>query len=153
MAAGSSAGSFAFVRYLSDGSLDTFFGQRGIALFGMGGNTTSNVVGGLALEADGSIVAAGASGDNVALIRLTADGAEDTSFAGGGAMVVAQLKTPQNLTATDAVDGVAIQPNGQILVANTSVANHFAVRQGQRQRLAGLDLWHERHRHRELRRQ
>jgi uncharacterized delta-60 repeat protein len=127
VAAGSSAGSFAFVRYLSDGSLDTFFGQRGIALFGMGGNSTSNVVGGLALEPDGSIVAAGASNDNVALIRLTADGQEVTSFAGGGAMVVAQLKTPQNLTAPDPVDGVAIQANGQILVANTSVANHFAV--------------------------
>ena len=127
VAAGSSAGSFAFVRYLSDGSLDTFFGQRGIALFGMGGGSTSNVVGGLALELDGSIVAAGASNENVALIRLTADGQEDTSFAGGGAMVVPQLKTPQNLTATDAVDGVAIQANGQILVANTSTANHFAV--------------------------
>jgi uncharacterized delta-60 repeat protein len=127
VAAGSSAGSFAFVRYLSDGSLDPFFGQRGISLFGMGGSGTSNVVGGLALEPDGSIVAAGASGNNVALIRLTVDGQEDASFAGGGAMVVAQLKTPQDLAAPDPVDGVAIQTNGQILVANTSVANHFAI--------------------------
>ena len=53
------AACFAFARFLSDGSPDSFFGQRGQSLFAMGGG--HNVIGALSLSPDGNIVAAGAS--------------------------------------------------------------------------------------------
>ncbi len=125
VAAGGSGGSFAFARYRGDGSLDTFFGQRGKALYAMGAGP--NVVGGVAIEPDGSIVAAGASGATVALLRLTPDGAEDPSFGVGGALTIANLQTRQDLGSTDHTEGVALQPDGKILVANRTASGHFGV--------------------------
>ena len=126
VAGGASDGSFAFVRYLSDGSLDTFFGERGVSLFATGAGK-NETIGGLALEPDGSIVASGADGTSVELIRLNADGSEDSTFAGGGAITVQGLVAPQGPTGPDYVDGVALQPDGKILVANATTSSHFGV--------------------------
>ncbi len=64
--------------YLDDGSLDQSFGTDGTAT--VAGFTASSVV----AQRDGGIVAAGARGDDVAVVRLRKDGTPDPSFGTAG---------------------------------------------------------------------
>jgi uncharacterized delta-60 repeat protein len=116
---------FAFSRYHSDGTPDVFFADAGRALFGHGSG--GNVVGDMEVQADGRIVAAGSSGTGVVVMRIDANGLEDGSFGTGGVMVVPGLSTRQDLGQPDHTIGVAVQPDGKILVANRGGAGDFAV--------------------------
>jgi len=80
---------FAIARYDPDGSVD--------ASFGAGGHITTGLdidfrMGGVAVQPDGKIVAAGAtrpypsSGPSLAVVRLNPDGSIDSSFGDGGAV-------------------------------------------------------------------
>ena len=76
----------AVARYNPDGSPDLTFGDGGKKTFSIHGNNYLNAV---AVEADGSIVAAGSSADptgyNVmTLVKLRPDGSFDSSFGTGG---------------------------------------------------------------------
>ena len=74
------------VRYNADGSIDTTFGIGGIVSSGPGFATGS----GVAVQADGKIVTAGAvfgSSNHFALARYNSDGSFDTSFGTGGKVV------------------------------------------------------------------
>ena len=93
---GGSNGEFAFARFLKDGHLDAFFGQHGLALYALG-TAGGNVISGVAVAADGRIVAAGDGGGKVAVLRLTADGSEDNSFGSGGVMTVSGLAVRTDL--------------------------------------------------------
>lgn len=76
-------------RYQSTGELDTDFNNDGI--FSHSSGSGDSVVWSLAIQTDGKIVVAGAANDgdnNIAIIRLTADGFLDNGFAGSGQLLL-----------------------------------------------------------------
>lgn len=74
---GSAEGQFYIVRCLSDGTLDTSFGNQGGTEIEIG---VSSLAKGIGLQSDGKIVLAGYSVGLFALARLNTDGSLDTSF-------------------------------------------------------------------------
>ena len=105
---------YAFARYNPDGSLDTTFAGDG--LFAVDGESSFGIdrTTGLALQADGKIVAAGNSfSGDWTVMRLDVDGTLDTTFAGDGLVV-----TP--LGPFDSAQSVAVQEDGKILAAGYS---------------------------------
>lgn len=102
---------FAVARYNADGSLDTSFGQAGLAILPVsaeGGRMARMVV-----QADGKIVLAGTDDPYGAgaftLVRFNADGSPDTSFGG------ASVKTDVGFADGYLAD-VALQADGKIVV-------------------------------------
>ena len=110
---------FALMRLLANGTIDGSFGnggrvqtaftQRGDAAFGV------------ALQADGKIVAAGASNiqvnSNFAVARYESDGDLDTTFTDDG------LLTIDFFGFTDVAENVAIQSNGKIVLGGLARNN------------------------------
>lgn len=103
---------FALARYLTSGQLDTSFGDGGKVTtdFGLG----LDVAEGVAVQADGRIVAAGFASEPdfvFALARYDSDGNLDDSFSGNG-------KVKTNFTSQlDWANDVAIQTDGRIVAA------------------------------------
>ena len=119
---GASADHFAFARYTANGNLDPTFGQGGKNLFDADG---VDVVGAVAIQRDGRILAAGASGANVVLIRLNANGEQDVSFAGDSILVVPGLLSRADAgPLVDRSQAIAIQNDNRILVGNYTAAGH-----------------------------
>jgi uncharacterized delta-60 repeat protein len=117
---------------LSQGNLDPTFapgsplvGRTSIG-FGpfLGANDSANAV---AIQPDGKIVVAGnahLADDDFAIVRLTANGLPDPSFGSGG------IKTLHFSSAPDVALGLAIQPDGKIVVvgyAGYSPNTDFAI--------------------------
>jgi uncharacterized delta-60 repeat protein len=110
-------GSFALVRYSSDGTLDP--------TFGISGKTTTNFTrgddfaAGVAVQTDGKIVVAGraAGADHkFAIARYNADGTLDTSFSSNGKLVT-------NFTSgRDFAWDVTVQADGKIVAAGLAAA-------------------------------
>ena len=111
---------FLVARYNTDGSLDTSFGGgKGRVTTHFGSN--DDVATAVALQANGKIVVAGyCAGQNmdVCLARYNADGSLDTLFGINGKIV-----TPVT-TSWDYGRGVAIQPDGKIIVVGDSMTNN-----------------------------
>lgn len=115
---GATADDFALARYNVNGALDATFGTGGRATitFPNGVNASD-----MAVQADGKIVLVGdtvggvgggtAGFENFALARLNANGTLDATFGTGG-----RVATNVGFSA-DFATGVAIQPNGKIVVA------------------------------------
>jgi uncharacterized delta-60 repeat protein len=97
-------GNLALARYNPDGTLDTTFGTGGIVVSGLPVIALS-----LALQADGRLVIAGASGVGFGLARFNADGSLDTSFGTGGLVTT---NFPDGFASANAV---ALQPDGKIV--------------------------------------
>jgi len=108
----------AAARLLPDGTRDTGFGSGGTATFrlaGAGENATRVLV-----QPDGRVVLvgqatplngpAGQANNDIAVVRLTADGAVDASFGTGGA-------TLADAFLRDFAFAAALQPDGRIFVA------------------------------------
>ncbi|MBJ7347720.1 MAG: hypothetical protein JHC87_04000 [Thermoleophilaceae bacterium] len=116
VAAGTSGGMFALDRYNSDGSLDPTFGTGGKLTTSIGGWVSSaNAV---AIQSDGKIVAAGYAyngASDFALIRYNSDGSLDSSFDGDG-----MLQTDFGSGDSEYANGLAIQPDGQIVAAGVA---------------------------------
>ena len=114
---------FAVVRYLSNGTLDSTFNGSGIALTSF--HPSADAATGVAIQSDGKIVVVGnttASGTHLAVERLTATGALDTTFGSGG-------KTEPAVESGAAVgNAVALQSNGKIVIAGGSPNGLLAVR-------------------------
>ena len=110
VAAGDGDRDFALARYTPDGRLDASFGTGGKVLTDLGKYDGASAV---AIQADGKIVAAGASGSRTfafALARYTPDGRLDASFGKGGTVLT-------DLGGEDGAAGVAIQDDGKIVAA------------------------------------
>src|SRR5207302_934197 len=86
---------FALARYNVDGSLDTSFGSGGMVTTPIGNIIAADlpyggVANAVAIQPDGTIVAAGANlvpypgRGNFALVRYDSDGSLDSSFGNGG---------------------------------------------------------------------
>lgn len=110
-------GDFLLVRYNADGSLDAGFGTGGVVTTDFFGRPDS--AGGVSIQADGRIIAAGVAGqvvdggttEHFALARYEADGSLDAGFGTGGRVFTDVAGTQ------DAAEEVTIQSDGRILVA------------------------------------
>ncbi len=105
---------FAVIRYNPDGTLDTNFDSDGIVITPVSGN--ADEVWGIALQADGKIIAVGDSDSQIAVARYNSNGSLDTSFGTNG------IATP----AGGSGQAVKIQSDGKIVVAGRS-GGQFAV--------------------------
>ena len=121
---GGSGGNFAFARYDPNGAPDIGFAQAGKQLFDLGSNT--DVPGAVVVQSDGKVIAAGSSGNKVALVRLRADGEADTSFSGDALLFVEGLSSRENAAQMDHSQALALQSDGKILVANHTADGNFA---------------------------
>lgn len=115
-------GSFAAVRYTSDGTPDATFDGDGVVTTDLtAGYDSAN---GLAIDADGNVLLAGEAGfcceytGSFGLVRYETDGTLDPTFGGGDGIVVT------NFTRTDdSARDVAIQANGKIVAVGTEGFN------------------------------
>jgi len=113
---GGANGSFSVARFSADGSLDTSFDGTGEVSTPMGEATSSAHA--LAVQADGKILAAGNTAGwlaDFAVVRYNADGSLDTSFNGTG-----KVLTDVGNLSLDYATGVALQPDGKIIVCGGS---------------------------------
>ena len=114
----SSGGQFALVRYNSNGSLDTSFGDNGLVrtTFSSSGCYASA----LALQADGKIIAAGtnyrdfSSNSDFGVARYNSNGTLDTSFGTSG------LVSTEFNGMLDAASSVLIQSDGKIVAVGSA---------------------------------
>jgi uncharacterized delta-60 repeat protein len=106
---------FGLVRYAADGSIDSSFGSGGMSTTAVGGED----LGGLLLQPDGKIVAAGSDGVAFGLARVNPDGSSDTSFGSGGTVT-----TP----ITGLLYAATLAPDGKIIVAGGSAGAFLLVR-------------------------
>ncbi|HYV92540.1 MAG TPA: T9SS type A sorting domain-containing protein [Chitinophagales bacterium] len=109
---------FILVRYNTDGSVDSSFGDEGIVITSFG-DYTDSYGRSLALQANGKIVMVGSSYDsnnspNYAIARYNTDGSLDSSFSADG------LLTFDFDGESDEAHAIAIQTDGKMVVAGYS---------------------------------
>jgi uncharacterized delta-60 repeat protein len=122
--AGSAGGQFLVDRFITAGAADPTFNTGLPLLFGIGSD--GDVLGQVAVQSNGDIVAAGASAGSVIVARVTAAGALDTTFGAGGIVTLSQLAAPDLVPGQpDHTEGLALDAAGNILVANHTTAGHF----------------------------
>ena len=110
----------ALARYNADGALDAGFGSGGkvTATFG----PTSDFAGAVAVQPDGKIVLAGASGvpqqrdEAFALARFKPDGSLDSGFGSAG-MVTTRFASPGD----EAAQALVLQPDGKIVAVGSEL--------------------------------
>jgi uncharacterized delta-60 repeat protein len=104
--------SFVLSRFNADGTLDMSFARFGKAIVDFGGtNASANAV---AIQPDGKIIAAGACGDDFAVVRFGTNGTLDANFNGNGI-----VRTPLAAGRNSAV-GIALQPDGKIVLGGST---------------------------------
>ncbi len=108
---------FVLARFNTDGTLDTTFGAGGIVVTAFGEGTDYDYANAVAIQTDGKIIAAGATGprsnyggtnDKFALVRYNTDGTLDTSFGAGG-------KVTTTIGLYSDAYAIAIQSDGKIV--------------------------------------
>jgi uncharacterized delta-60 repeat protein len=123
---------FAIVRLNPDGSFDTSFDSGdntfdGVVGVPFGPGTTFDIAYAGALQADGKIVAAGLTGNDLAVMRLNPGGSLDSSFDPGGADGDGK-KVIDFGGSLDQAQDVLVQPDGKIVVVGTGNPNFdFAI--------------------------
>jgi uncharacterized delta-60 repeat protein len=104
-------------RFKEDGTVDMSFGTNGVVELS---SAAYNTPGGLVLQPDDKIVVGGATSDgggyDCVLFRLNTDGSLDISFGAGG-------KVRTDFGRSDGIYGVALQPDGKIVVGGYSGDN------------------------------
>ena len=136
--AGGAREPFAAARLTASGALDPTFGTGGVALVDVSGASHAYTLG-VALKADGRVVLAGTvwdSGDDpgLAVAQLTADGAPDASFGGGGGWTRVDLAARAcPVAACEQANAVRVEPDGKLVAVGfvspaEGVYEHAAVR-------------------------
>jgi uncharacterized delta-60 repeat protein len=125
VAAGTSSGNLAFADYDANGNLVTSFGQSGLQLFDVG--SSADVVGNVAFQSDGDLVAVGSSAAQIVLVRLNTSGNADDTFGTDGLVIVPDLVANTSQTTGDHSEGLAIESDNSILVANQTAGGHFGL--------------------------
>jgi len=109
---------FALVRYNTNGSLDTDFGNQGIVITDVP-SSNQEISYGIALQPDGRIISAGTSWINnnfeFTLVRYNNDGSLDTSFGTNGIVI-----TDFGGNSSDDCRDVILQPDGKIICVGSS---------------------------------
>jgi len=111
---------FALARYNSNGTLDTSFGTSGkVTSDFAGANDVPSEPSAIALQGDGKIVVVGQTGNvyDFALARYNSNGTLDTSFGTSGKVIT------DFAGANDLPFSVAVQPDGNIVVAGGATIN------------------------------
>lgn len=110
---------FIVMRLLPGGAPDPGFDGDGTSIIGFGG---TDEVEALALQPDGKILVAGGTSNlgDIAVARLNADGTIDDSFDFDGRKEI-------DFGATASASGVAVQPDGRVVVAGTVASGGIAV--------------------------
>jgi uncharacterized delta-60 repeat protein len=121
VAAGYADGSFAVVRYQSDGSLDPTFGDGGKVLTNLGEWAEATA---LVKQSDGKLIAAGRAADGFMLVRYNTDGTLDHSFGDRGT-VVTQVGRYQYYWHW--VNSLVQQSDGKLAVAGRSTGSHPSI--------------------------
>lgn len=114
---------FAVVRLNPDGSRDETFGEKGVSIVPVAGNSR-DYVNDLALLPDGKILVVGGvrmaeRDDRIAAVRLNADGSLDRAFGGRGVLVMRLAREAQTVSCKSLCGGatsVAVTPEGDYLV-------------------------------------
>ena len=112
---------FGVVRYNSDGSLDTKFGNKGKAIIRIDPNSqhdTDDEAEAVAIQADGKLVLAGVTGGfptDFGLVRLLSNGSIDNSFGKNGRVIT-------DFGYDDKANAVVIQPDGKIVAVGYGAA-------------------------------
>ncbi|MBK7382164.1 MAG: T9SS type A sorting domain-containing protein [Flavobacteriales bacterium] len=112
----------ALVRLMPDGSLDNSFGTGGRVTTTLGsGSTIDDKILGIAVQADGKIIAVGQTfvnggGYQAAILRYNSNGTLDNTFSGDG-IRVDDIGTGSD----DGFFDVAVQSNGSIAVVGTAL--------------------------------
>jgi uncharacterized delta-60 repeat protein len=123
-AGGGTAAGLVFLRLTTRGRLDERFGLGGaVALATPEGSAVSA----LAVQPDGFLVAAADVENAVVVTRIATTGEIDPAFNSGTMREVAELAVRPELTPADRTIGLAVQPDGRILVANRTPAGTFGV--------------------------
>lgn len=117
----------AAARYNPNGSLDSTFGG-GDGKLNIDFATWGEVCTAVALQPDGKIILAGVgdldrNNSGVSLVRLNSNGGFDISFGGGTGRVITTLGEGVNTGLGQAINDVALQSDGKIVVAGTSSFN------------------------------
>lgn len=116
---------FLLVRYNSDGSLDTSFGDDGLV---MSSALSPAYATELLLQPDGKLLFGGSgttdrsstNSSDMLVERYLANGERDTAFAGGSGRVEISLTDDAGIARPDFLDGLALQPDGKVLAAGTT---------------------------------
>ena len=101
------------MRLLPNGTPDGTFGTGGVG----SAPAPDGGVTGLDLAPDGRLVAVGGSDGHSATWRFTADGHPDLTFSGDGLAVIPLGTNPHG---GDVLDGIAVEPDGRIVIAGQS---------------------------------
>jgi uncharacterized delta-60 repeat protein len=101
----------AVARFLPDGSPDPSFGGDGVVTTDFG--STGERAAAVALQPDGSVVAAGSSGASFAVVRYLADGTQDSAFGQGGVVTAGP--------GIGAGQALVAGPDGRLVVAGGEV--------------------------------
>lgn len=111
-----STADFLIARLNSDGGRDASFGTAGLVTTPFG--TLQDFARAVVIQLDGAIVAAGQASSSTAsdfgLVRVLSDGTFDSSFGGGGALIV------DFFGSSDAARALALQPDGKIVAAGAA---------------------------------
>ena len=98
-------------RYHTDGSLDTTFGDGGVARNPFGNDATD-----IAIDSDGKIIVPGGAGGHFGILRFTANGAIDTTFGvNGGATAFDGEFTKVGRDIDVRATHIALQSDGKII--------------------------------------
>ncbi|MEV7522308.1 calcium-binding protein [Streptomyces sp. NPDC091371] len=130
----SGGGDFAVARYNTDGSPDATFDTDGRVSTDAGSNNPDQAHG-VAVQADGKIIAAGAGGNDsdFVVMRYNTDGSLDTDFGTDGTGKLSTDFGSSEFASGDQASGVALQNDGKIVAAgfvnsnDTSFGTRFAL--------------------------
>lgn len=120
VAAGNGGGGFGVIRYNTNGTLDTTFGSGGVVKTTSFLNEANSGARAAAFDASGNVVVAGIVGykkgpQSFGVARYLSNGQLDASFGTGGTV------TTHFSSGNDVAFAVAIQNNGEIVVAGNAV--------------------------------
>lgn len=112
IAAGGVGALLTLVRYNTDGTIDSTFGDNGKVT-----DPTSSLAFDVILQPDGKIIAVGSFG-NLVMVRYNPDGSPDTSFGSNG-------KVTANFGFSTSANAAALQPDGKIVVVGAVFTFEF----------------------------
>jgi uncharacterized delta-60 repeat protein len=132
VAVGSAGNNFAFAEFDANGHPVSSFGSNGLIQFNSAtAGNDADILGKVAVNSSGQIIAAGADGGSVAVVELNSNGTASSGFGNGGLVVLSSgagaLAATTGQSTPDFTVGLALESDGTILVANHTSTGHFGM--------------------------